>query len=109
MKILVTGSRPYTDGFEIQSTLLSYYEEMKGEIIEVHRNETGSAESIAGFLCRQHADLGLVDMPAPGFYDLASFRALHVFLQEGADRRRADRMIAWAKAAGILVEITTTE
>jgi hypothetical protein len=109
MKIIVTGSRPFTDGFEIQQTLLSYYQEAKGEIIEVHRYQTGGAESIAGFLCRQHADLGLVDMPAGGFYDLKSFKAMHVYLQRGASRRRADWMIEWAKAAGILVVITITE
>jgi hypothetical protein len=109
MKIIITGSRPFTDGFEIQATLLSYYEEMQGEIIEVHRHHTGSAETIAGFLCRQHADLGLVDMPADGFIDLASFQAMHVYLERGADRRRADRMIAWAEAAGILVVIRITE
>jgi hypothetical protein len=108
MKIIITGSRPFTDGFEIQSMLLTRAREAKGEVIEVWRRPTGGAESIAGFLCRQHADLGLIDcLMLPKTFE--GVDAVHAYFEKGADHSRADGLITRAKAAGILVEINISE
>lgn len=110
MRILVTGSQPYTRPELVAGMLHAIWGEAAGEEIVVVRGVTGDVERMAGQIAREQDAIGFVDEPhAEGNQFMVDLGAdsLWAEFEHGFDQGNARDLIARAEAAGIPCLLST--